>query len=78
MEYLLSYLRRLPIDTGDVLEAYAVIDAYSKRMGVSMGKNDVWIAASGSVAGFTLLTTDHDFDHLDTRVLEVEVVERVR
>ena len=29
-----------------------------------MGKNDVWIAANTRVAGATLLTTDHDYDHL--------------
>ncbi len=29
-----------------------------------MGKNDLWIAATASVTGVTLMTTDGDFDHL--------------
>jgi tRNA(fMet)-specific endonuclease VapC len=46
------------------MEAYAVIDASSKSMGVTMGKNDLWIAAAAHVTGFELITTDSDFDHL--------------
>jgi hypothetical protein len=29
-----------------------------------MGKNDLWIAALAKFHDLTLLTTDHDFDHL--------------
>ena len=46
------------------MEAYAVIDADSKSNGVSMGKNDLWIAEAAHVSGFDLIITDRDFDHL--------------
>jgi tRNA(fMet)-specific endonuclease VapC len=36
-----------------------------------MGKNDLWIAATASVLKARLLTTDHDFDHLDGIFLDV-------
>ncbi|HBA86126.1 MAG TPA: hypothetical protein DCZ95_18740 [Verrucomicrobia bacterium] len=37
----------------------------------SMGDHDIWIAATASVLKATLLTTDHDFDHLDGHFCEV-------
>lgn len=46
------------------MEANAVIDADSKSSGITMGKNDLWIAAVAYVTGFELITTDADFDHL--------------
>lgn len=52
------------INTPEVLAAYAEIDQASRAGGRSMGKNDVWIAATAKVTGATLLTTDKDFDHL--------------
>ena len=36
-----------------------------------MGKNDVWIAATGSVLNAALLTLDSDLDHLHGSFLEV-------
>lgn len=62
--YLLTYFQRLTIDSEEVLQAYALIDTFSERIGRSMGKNDLWIAAAVHVTGATLLTTDKDFDHL--------------
>ena len=62
--FLLNYFKNVSIDDGDIIEAYAVIDAYSVAVGKSMGKNDLWIAATAKVTGATLLTTDKDFDHL--------------
>ncbi len=64
MEYVLSCFWRIAINTPDVFEAYAAIDSYSESVGRSMGKNDLWIAASALVAQAHLLTTDKDFDHL--------------
>jgi predicted nucleic acid-binding protein len=69
MRYLLDYFHRIPIDALHVMEAYAVIDSYSKSIGISMGKNDVWIAAVAHTTGFDLITTDLDFDHLHPTVL---------
>lgn len=64
MRFFLDYFGRALIDTPTMMEAYALIDSYSERTGNSMGKNDVWIAATAHVTGATLLTTDGDFDHL--------------
>jgi len=46
----------------ELLDAYVEIDCFSN--GRSMGKNDLWIAATASVTEATLVTTDRDFDHL--------------
>lgn len=75
MRYYLAYFRRIPLDTPGTIEAYAVIDAYSKHQGMDMGKNDVWIAAAAHETGFELLTTDRDFDHLDPLFLKRVLVE---
>lgn len=64
------------INVEDVINQYAIIDAYSqgrlsKRLlprGMSarnMGKNDLWLAASASVLNIPLMSTDRDFEHLD-------------
>ncbi len=39
-----------------------------------MGKNDLWIAATASVLGARLLTTDNDFEHLKGKYLDLEVI----
>ena len=67
--FLLDYFGRVPIDTLEQLHTYAVIDAQSRRGGIKMGKNDVWIAAAAHVTGATLLTTDKDFEHLPVDLL---------
>jgi tRNA(fMet)-specific endonuclease VapC len=72
--FLLSYFMRINIDAVKILEAYAAIDNYSLRMGRSMGKNDLWIAAAASVKGAILLTTDDDFDHLDGVFLTIRKI----
>lgn len=46
----------------ELLDAYVEIDCFST--GRSMGKNDLWIAATAKVTEATLVTTDGDFDHL--------------
>ena len=62
--FLLNYFVKTSIDDTDIIEAYALIDAYSESVGRSMGKNDLWIAATAKITSATLLTTDKDFDHL--------------
>jgi tRNA(fMet)-specific endonuclease VapC len=64
MEYLLGYFPVVTIHDPAVLEAYAVIDSRLQLRGHALGKNDLWIAATASVTGATLLTTDRDFDPL--------------
>lgn len=74
LDNFLNELVIADINSEDVIEKYAEIDAYSQGklksnpLGMSarnMGKNDLWIAATASVTGSKLLTTDSDFDHLD-------------
>jgi len=72
----------IPIEAEDLVKAYAEIDTYSlgkhpeKKLpsGLSsrvMGKNDLWVAATGHVTSATLLTTDPDFDHLNQVYLPI-------
>ena len=71
------------INTEDVIERYAEIDAFSqgnlidRPLSISarnMGKNDLWIAATASVLNATLLTTDLDFTHLNQTFLKLESI----
>jgi predicted nucleic acid-binding protein len=79
LQDVLKRARAVPIQSVDVLDRYAEIDAYSqnafpgRELGESdrnMGKNDVWIAATASVVDATLITTDEDFDHLEGEFLD--------
>lgn len=83
-------LRKLPlVDINDeqIIRQYAEIDAYSLSKDLArplprgqtarvMGKNDLWIAATASVLNATLLTIDHDFDHLDDVFFSVVYVDQ--
>jgi len=77
MEGLLNYFTVIPLPFSNVIETYAEIDDYSRRNGVTIGKNDLWIAATASVTGARLLTTDRDFDHLDGVYLSRDWVDPV-
>ncbi len=67
-----------------LLQQYAMIDGYSKgkhpdskgkmKGGTAhtMGKNDLWIAATASVIDAVLLTGDGGFDHLNETFLKIE------
>ncbi len=70
MEFLLSYFWRIAINSREMFKAYALIDAYSESNGITMGKNDVWIAAATHLTQTLLLTTDKDFDHLHAVLIE--------
>ena len=74
----LNRVPTLDINKQSILKAYALIDAWthgklvaSPRNGPppkparSIGKNDLWIAATAHASDAILLTTDTDFDHLD-------------
>lgn len=87
---LTELLRKIPVIDiyhQEILENYAEIDTFSqgkhpskKLPGMSsrnMGKNDIWIAATCSVVKGILLTTDHDFDHLNGIFLKVEYIDPV-
>ncbi len=71
------------INTEDLIERYAEIDAFShdkligRPLGMTsrnMGKNDLWIAATASILNATLLTTDQDFNHLHNQFLNLEFI----
>lgn len=78
MEFLLSYFWRISINTTELFNAYAVIDAYSESVGFSMGKNDLWIAAPVYTSQSHLLTTDKDFNHLQARFITRDLIDLSR
>ena len=68
----------------EVVDRYAEIDAFSqgklparplKMSARNMGKNDLWIAATASVTGYTLVTADGDFDHLDGEFIDLVYID---
>jgi tRNA(fMet)-specific endonuclease VapC len=77
LEDLLDYFTIIPLPFSRVITVYAEIDDYSRRNGVAMGKNDIWIAATASVTGARLLTTDKDFDHLNGTFLSRDWIDPV-
>jgi len=76
MEFLLGYFKVVDILDPAVIEAYAVIDSRLQQRGYSHGKNDLWIAATVSVTGATLLTTDRDFDPLHPEFVTREWIDQ--
>lgn len=64
MENLLNSVISVPVPYKDSIKAYVELDDFSRKQGIKMGKNDLWIAATAKVEGATLLTTDKDFSHL--------------
>lgn len=70
-----EYFQRISVDSEDILNAYALIDAFSERIGRSMGKNDLWIASTAHVTAAILLTTDKDFDHLNPEFINHEWID---
>jgi predicted nucleic acid-binding protein len=82
LDALLRKLAFVDIGTDPIIERYAEIDSYSQCKNPlrptppgltprNMGKNDLWIAATGSVLNATLITTDDDFNHLNKVFLDV-------
>lgn len=73
---LISQFLKIPVNTANQIKVYAEIDAYSKHKdpvrkypksysSKTVGKNDLWIAATANITNSKLVTTDGDFDHLD-------------
>lgn len=84
LQTLLEKFLVIDLNTEDILNRYAEIDAFSqgrlnnKKSNFSarnMGKNDIWIAATASVLEAALLTTDNDFDHLHNEFLSVAKID---
>ena len=87
METLIQEFFVVEINNDSIHHRYAEIDTYSqgkldgRPLSISarnMGKNDLWIAATASVFNATLLTTDNDFDHLDTIFLNVPKIDLLK
>ena len=74
MEFALGYFRIVPLDTPEQVSIYAEIDNCCLARGRVMGKNDLWIATTAALTDARLLTTDCDFDLLDTVFLNLELV----
>lgn len=82
LDRLLGYFLKVPVQTEKQIKVYAEIDAYSKHKdpirnypagysSKTVGKNDLWIAATAKVTNSTLVTTDNDFDHLDGVFIDI-------
>jgi tRNA(fMet)-specific endonuclease VapC len=72
LDAMLAGLPAADISHSVVWNAYAKIDLSSIGLGIKMGKNDLWIAATALFVGGVLLTTDADFDHLAPTEVKVE------
>ncbi|HEX6981285.1 MAG TPA: PIN domain-containing protein [Balneolaceae bacterium] len=81
LKELLKDFLIIPIESFDLADRYAEIDAYSQGKltakplpdslsSRNMGKNDLWIAATASITSSALLSTDKDFEHLDGEYLD--------
>ncbi len=78
LEEVLDEFPTLDINQKSILNAYALIDAWTHgkhlnspehtfpppKPAVPMGKNDLWIAATAYASNSVLLSTDKDFAHL--------------
>lgn len=83
MNTLLNQLAKVKLNSKPIIQRYGTIDAFSQGKlkdkpsnftARNMGKNDMWIAATASVYGLTLLTTDKDFDHLKYEFVQLEYI----
>lgn len=54
----------IPISYPGVHERWANMSSALQANGITIGQNDIWIAAAASVVGLTVLSTDADFRHL--------------
>ena len=75
MEFILNYFEWINIDREAVLRHYAMIDAYTRKHGRPMGKNDLWIAATARATGARILTTDRDFDFIHSLFIRREWID---
>lgn len=76
LDKLLGQFLKVPVQSERQIEVYAEIDSYSKHKDPertypadfssnTVGKNDLWIAATAHITNSKLVTTDGDFDHLN-------------
>jgi predicted nucleic acid-binding protein len=83
LQQLIGSLTPIPIDNQSIIDDYVQIDVFSQgrhrvyalpanTSARNMGKNDIWVAATTTFAAATLVTTDADFDHLETTFFKIE------
>ncbi len=81
MNDLVKKIPSVKIDSEQILDAFAEIDSFSQGKhpimklpaGMSarnMQDNDIWIASTANVLKATLLSTDHDFEHLNNQFID--------
>ncbi len=72
LKLTLDNLVTVDISNDEVIQSYVEIDLFSRKLKsvVTMGKNDVWIAAAAKAANAVLLTTDKDFNHLPPQMVK--------
>ena len=64
----------IPISHPGVHQRWADMQSTLQGVGISVGQNDLWIAATASVTGLTVLSTDKDFKRLMGHALVQAVV----
>lgn len=75
MNFIVDHVVRITIAADEIYDAYATIETFSLSNGKSMGKNDLWIAATANYLGAHLLTTDKDFLHLSPNFITVDWID---
>jgi predicted nucleic acid-binding protein len=55
----------------DVLDGYACLHDVNTKSGLSIGQNDLWIAACANAAGLAVLTSDKDFERIPANLVRV-------
>ena len=64
----------IDVSGASIVSAYRRVESAS--IGVNMGKNDIWIAATAMITGLSLITMDKDFNHLNGKLLQVHFVDQ--
>lgn len=87
MNDLIKKIPAVKIDSEQILNSFAEIDSFSQGKhpkislpaGISsrnMQDNDIWIAATASILKATLLSTDKDFEHLNSQFIDYVYVDQ--
>jgi predicted nucleic acid-binding protein len=65
LEKTLSELVRVSAGEAEVVKSYGVLYAHQTKIGLKVGENDLWLAATASAIRGTILTCDSDFQKFD-------------
>lgn len=74
----LQELVTVNLDNTALIDAYVRVEESCRNSPGGerkMGQNDMWIAATALHAGLPLITTDKDFNHLDSRLIQVHWID---